>query len=279
MSSNVDKVIKVAGEQVGYLEKASPKDLDSKTANSGYNNYTKFGRDMVEWVGSPFADGYSWCETFQMWCFVKAFGKATAKKMLGGWTAYCPTAVQYFKDMKRWYKSPKKGDLIFFYDSDKDYGHVGLVYKVDSNRVYTIEGNTSPQTGVVYNGGGVYKKKYDLSYYRIAGYGRPNYDAEVKEEPKPEPKPTKPTKKGYTGTFPKVPPILKKGSKGAQVKNLQKFLNWYNGDDVLDVDGDFGKNTEKAVKAFQKAVFPKDKAEWDGEVGEKTVAKMKSVKK
>ena len=276
--SNVSKLLEVAEEQVGYLEKASPKDLDSKTANSGYNNYTKYASDLQKEVGAPFVDGYAWCMSFVTWCFVKAFGKATAKKMLGGWTAYCPTAVQYFKDMKRWYKSPKKGDLIFFYDSDKDYGHVGLFYEAASNGVYTIEGNTSPQTGVVYNGGGVYKKKYDINYYRIAGYGRPDYSVKVKDEPKPEPKPTKPTKKGYTGTFPKVPPILKYGSEGTQVKNLQKFLNWY-GNYGLDVDGIFGKNTEKSVKAFQKAVFPKDKAEWDSEVGEKTVAKMKSVKK
>lgn len=275
---NVEKVIKVADEQVGYMEKASNKDLDSKTANPGYNNFTKYARDLNKAIGSPFADGYAWCCTFCEWCFVEAYGKATAKEMLGGWTAYCPTAVSYFKSMNRWYKSPKVGDLIFFYNSKKDYGHVGLVYKVDSNRVYTIEGNTSPQTGVVANGGGVYKKKYDLSYYRIAGYGRPNYDVEVKEEPEPTPAP-KPTKKGYTGTFPKVPPILQKGSKGAQVKNLQKFLNWYNGDGNLEVDGDFGKLTEKAVKAFQKIAFPNDKKEWDGQVGEKTVAKMKSVKK
>ena len=272
--SNVDKVIKVEEAEVGYMEKASPKDLDDKTKNAGYNNYTKFGRDLVEWVGAPFADGYSWCEAFQMWSFIKAFGKATAKKMLGGWTAYCPTAVQYFKDMKRWYKSPKKGDLIFFYDSDKDYGHVGLVYKVDSNRVYTIEGNTSPQTGVVYNGGGVYKKKYDINYYRIAGYGRPDYSVKVEDEPKPEPKPTKPTKKGYTGTFPKVPPILKYGSEGTQVKNLQKFLNWY-GNYGLDVDGIFGKNTEKAVKAFQKKV----KISIDGEFGPISLKEAKAVKK
>ena len=272
--SNVEKVIKVAEEQVGYMEKASPKDLDSKTANQGYNNYTKYASDLNKEVGAPFVDGYAWCLSFLEWCFLKAFGKATAKKMLGGWTAYCPTAVQYFKDMKRWYKSPKKGDLIFFYDSDKDYGHVGLVYKVDSNRVYTIEGNTSPQTGVVYNGGGVYKKKYDLNYYRIAGYGRPDYSIKVEDEPTPKPEP-KPTKKGYTGTFPKVPPILKKGSKGAQVKNLQKFLNWYNGNEDLDVDGDFGKLTEKAVKAFQKKV----KIDVDGEFGPISLKEAKAVKK
>lgn len=37
------KVIKIAEAQVGYLEKASNRDLDSKTGNAGYNNYTKYG--------------------------------------------------------------------------------------------------------------------------------------------------------------------------------------------------------------------------------------------
>lgn len=174
--NTVDKVIKIAEEQVGYLEKASPYDLDSKTGNAGYNNYTKYARDLTSWVGSPFVNGYAWCETFVTWCFVKAYGLEVAKKMLGGWTAYCPTAVGYFKNMGCWYTSPQVGDVIYFYDSSRDYGHVGLIYKVDSSTVYTIEGNTSSTSGVVPNGGGVYKKSYSRNYSRIAGYGRPKYD-------------------------------------------------------------------------------------------------------
>ena len=276
--SNVDKVIKVEEAEIGYLEKKSAKDLDDKTANAGYNNFTKFGRDMNKWVGSPFVDGAAWCETFQMWSFVTAYGLDIAKKMLGGWTAYCPTAVQYFKNMNRWYKIPKVGDLVFFYDGNKQYGHVGLVYKYDGNSIYTIEGNTSPQSGVVANGGGVYRKKYAIGYYRIAGYGRPDYSLATDVQPTipetPKPTPAKPKKKGYDGTFPKVPPILKKGSKGAQVKNLQKFLNWY-GDYGLAVDGEFGKLTEKAVKSFQKKV----KIDADGEFGPVSLESAKAVKK
>ena len=52
---------------------------------------------------------------------------------------------------------------------------------------------------------------------------------------------------------------LKKGSKGDEVKVLQKALN-------VTVDGDFGPKTEEAVKAFQKSkgLTP------DGIVGPKT---------
>ena len=42
-------------------------------------------------------------------------------------------------------------------------------------RIYTVEGNTSYQTGVVANGGAVAKKMYTRDYSSIAGYGRPDY--------------------------------------------------------------------------------------------------------
>lgn len=83
--------------------------------------------------------------------------------------------------------------------------------------------------------------------------------------------PTK-TKKAYSGTFPNG--TLKKGSKGNEVKNLQKFLNWY-GNYGLKVDGDFGTNTYNAVKKFQKATG----LTVDGIWGAKSLAKAKSIKK
>lgn len=275
--NDVSKVIKIAEEQIGYLEKRSDKDLDSKTANAGSGNWTKYGRDLVKWVGSPYANGVAWCDEFVDWCFIEAYGLETAKKMLGGWSAYTPTSASFFKAMGRWVTRPQIGDQIFFKNTSGVICHTGLVYKVDANYVYTIEGNTSGANYMVANGGGVCKKKYLKTYDRISGYGRPNYSL-AKDEPTPTPTPSKPTKKGYTGTFPKVPPILKKGSKGTQVKNLQKFLNWY-GDYGLAVDGDFGTQTQSALKKFQKAVFPKEKSEWDGEFGEKSLAKAKAVKK
>ena len=48
-------------------------------------------------------------------------------------------------------------------------------------------------------------------------------------------------------------PTLKKGSKGENVSDLQRFLNWYSSTFALKVDGDFGSLTEDAVKIFQKS--------------------------
>lgn len=80
----------------------------------------------------------------------------------------------------------------------------------------------------------------------------------------------------YSGTFPTLPErgYLKKGDKGTQVKNLQKFLNWCIAA-TLEVDGDFGAKTEKAVKDFQK----KYKLTFDGLFGKNSLAKAKTIKK
>ena len=83
-------------------------------------------------------------------------------------------------------------------------------------------------------------------------------------------------KKAYSGTFPKLPVkgYFKKGDKGAQVGNLQKFLNWY-GKYNLDVDNSFGAKTEAAVKKFQKS----EKLEIDGCFGAASLKAAKAIKK
>lgn len=62
------------------------------------------------------------------------------------------------------------------------------------------------------------------------------------------------------------PTILRRGSKGEQVKTLQRLLG-FKGDDV---DGSFGKQTLAAVVAFQRA----NGLVADGEVGPLTWAKL-----
>lgn len=166
----VDKLIRIAKQEDGYLEKKSNKDLDSKTANAGSSNYTKYARDLY-----PSLQGQAWCDMYVDWCFVKAFGQVTARLLLcGGFSAYTPTSAQYYKDKGRWRTSPEPGDQIFFKNAVR-ICHTGIVTKVTSTRVYTIEGNTSGASGVVANGGGVCGKSYDLSYSGIAGYGRPDW--------------------------------------------------------------------------------------------------------
>lgn len=175
------KVLDIATAEVGYLEKATNSNLDSKTANAGSNNRTKYARDLYNagyYNGNK--QGVAWCDVFVDWCFYKAFGKTNGQALqcqTGTLGASCTYSAQYFKNKGQFYtKNPQVGDQIFFKDSSGDFCHTGLVYKVDSSKVYTIEGNTSSDSGVVANGGGVFKKSYALTYSRIAGYGRPKYN-------------------------------------------------------------------------------------------------------
>ena len=173
---SLENLLKIAENEVGYLEKKTKSQLDSKTANAGSNNWTKYGQDLIKEIGSPYANGVAWCDMFVDWCFLKAFGKEKAKELLGGWSAYTPTSAQYFKKLNQWNTSnPMVGDIIFFKNSSR-ICHTGIVYNVDSQKVYTIEGNTSGANRLIANGGGVCKKSYSLSYANIAGYGRPKYD-------------------------------------------------------------------------------------------------------
>ena len=238
------KVIDIALAEVGYLEKKSNSQLDDKTANAGDKNYTKYGRDLYNlkfYNGNK--NGVAWCDVFVDWCFVQAYGLEAACELTcqkagsSNSGAGCKYSRAYYKAKGQLITNgkPQPGDQIFFYPSSNIGGaeicHTGLVYKVDSTYVYTVEGNTSNASGVVSNGGGVAKKKYKLNYNRIAGYGRPKFGM---------------TLPGYD------PSVLSRGDKGTEVKNLQKDL-YDLGYDLgkYGADGDFGADTEKALKAFQ----------------------------
>ena len=179
---SADKVIAMAKSQVGYLEKASNANLDSMTGNAGYNNWTKFARDLYNagyYNGNK--NGYAWCDVFVDWCFFKVYGSKAAAEAVecqtGTLGAGCYYSMQYYKQAGRFSTTPQVGDQIFFLDASGDVCHTGLVYAVTSSTVYTIEGNTSSASGVVANGGGVAMKSYSRGYSRIAGYGHPKYEA------------------------------------------------------------------------------------------------------
>lgn len=147
----IEKVIKIAKNEIGYLEKKSNSQLDSKTANAGSNNYTKYWRDVKSsYQGQP------WCAAFVSWCFTKAFGLNKAKKLLKHWPyVYCPTLGQLFTKNA----NPKVGDIVIFYHGGT-FTHTGIVTAVNGDRFYTIEGNTSGASGIIANGGGVCAKSY-----------------------------------------------------------------------------------------------------------------------
>lgn len=97
--------------------------------------------------------------------------------------------------------------------------------------------------------------------YNGPAYKKNNYDVKMKQ-----------AYEALTGDFnakPSSSGMLRQGSKGANVRELQKLLVRLGYS--LNVDGDFGPSTERAVKAFQQRA----KLEVDGVVGQKTMQELR----
>ena len=164
-----------AGESTGipYLEKRSAAYLDDFQRNAGYNNYTKFARDVNSW-GQPGCQGQPWCAVYQFWKLTKVLGLKTALQIMGGGFYNCRNVIRHAQSKETWKKAPKKGALIIF----RNGSHIGSVNKYDTQYVYTNEGNTSSAAGVVANGGSCRNKKYKLNDPAIDGYVWIDYGAE-----------------------------------------------------------------------------------------------------
>ena len=184
--NSVDKVIKVAMNEVGYLEKSktayqkNPDVIYEKTAGAGSDNITKYSFEMHQIYPSVMDFPAKWCDAYVDWCFYKAYGVTTAKSLLNGnFDDYTVASCGMYQKHNAIYDYPKIGDQVFFTRNGKSSGcyHTGLVYDVDSTFFYTIEGNTSNASTVVSNGGGVSKKKYYINTMKgQAIFGRPKYE-------------------------------------------------------------------------------------------------------
>lgn len=171
-------LITMLGE-IGYKEKATNSQLDSKTANAGTGNWTKYARDMDGLT--DFYNGRkqtaSWCDLFVDWCFYKTFGRELAQKLLcqpnKSLGAGCGYSANYYKKNGQFYDAnnkPQLCDQIFFVRSNGSVYHTGLVSAVDSKYVYTIEGNKNNM---------VSECKYLLTSKTIYGYGRAKLTGDI----------------------------------------------------------------------------------------------------
>lgn len=240
----ISKVVSLAYDQVGYKE--------------GNNNYNKYAADprMKQLYGWD-VQNQPWCAVFVNWLFINAFGYDDGVAMTYGGSAACSVAAQNYKNNNAWSTNARKGDQIFFNISG-GINHTGIVVDVSGSTIRTIEGNSSDRVS-------------QCSYYSgdptIAGYGVPRWSVAADlpdDEPNQDPEPVN-SKTGlvvdgecgpatWTAIKNKMPnfdklPILKKGSKGSNVRFLQAILNYFGASLVLD--GDFGELTEKEVIEFQ----------------------------
>lgn len=165
----IDALIVTAQAEIGYMEKQSNAQLDDKNTNVGDGNYTKYWRDL-----KPIYQGQPWCAVFVSWIMYKTFGLETAKKLLKHENdfpyVYCPTLGARFTK----YANPQRGDIVIFYRNGT-FAHTGIVTKVEGDKFYTIEGNTSNGSTIIVNGGEVCSKHYNNSNLPGTKFCRPDY--------------------------------------------------------------------------------------------------------
>lgn len=204
------------------------------------------------------------------WCaaFVSAVG------FLAGLTGVllpecsCDAMIAKYRAAARWHAEAgyrvQAGDLVFYnWDGDRTSDHVGIVSEVTGTSITVIEGNKSDAVGTR-----VIPKDWPL----IHGFAAPDYaaGAALSED-----------EGGEAGGEEEVcaaaaqVPILARGDRSVSVLVMQAALiarGFGCGPD--GADGDFGENTERAVKRFQ----THKQLDSDGVCGPRTWEKLLGVK-
>lgn len=203
----------------------------------------------------PLARGYAvqytdeWCATTVSAAFIK-----NGLTDIAPTECSCPKMIDLYKAKGRWQESdsyvPSPGDIIMYDWEDSGKGdntgapnHVGIVASVSGDSIQVIEGN---------KGEAVAYRTLAVNGKYIRGYCLPDYAGRA-------------TKKTGGNTVDVTLNVLKKGSKGEDVKALQMLLNGH-GYSCGTADGSFGSKTQAAVKKFQTA----KKLDVDGSVGKQT---------
>ena len=211
------------------------------------NDYTKYCRDM----------GYNyrieWCA-----CFISWLAEKLGITDIIPVDMSCNSQIKKFKNMGVWHtdRNFQSGDIVYYdWDISGDADHVGIVEKVAGNTLTVIEGN---------NGNFPYdrvrRREIASDSSLIFGYARPKY----------------PVKSSANSSDVNISlPTVRNGDSGNAVKILQAFLVAYEYSiGISGIDGDFGFDTESAVRKFQK----NSKIEVDGIVGKDTWSKLMNDK-
>lgn len=203
-----------------------------------------------KWIGHHVAD----CSGIFSWAF----------KQLGGYMyhgsntmykSYC-TSKGTFKSGKRTDGQPLKPGTALFTGTEADHGHVGLY--IGDGKVIEAKGT---QAGVIENKAS--DKKWTFwGELKGVDYGT---------------SPAKDENQGFP-TDTKWHSTIRRGSKGQDVIDCQTMLYRLGyGLGVQGIDGDFGKNTEQAVKSFQSDHKASDGTVVDGVVGPMTWAALEKA--
>lgn len=207
------------------------------------NDYTTYCKDM----------GYSyrieWCA-----CFISWLAEKLGITDIIPVDMSCNSQIKKFKSMGVWHtdRNFQSGDIIYYdWDNSGDADHVGIIEKVNGMSLTVIEGNNGN-----FPNDRVRRREINSASSLIFGYARPKY----------------PVKSSANGSDVNISlPTVRKGDTGTAVKVLQLALVAYEYNiGKCGPDGEFGLDTENAVKRFQK----NSGIEVDGIVGKDTWSKL-----
>lgn len=234
MTKAVNEIVELALAQVGTKE--------------GSNNWNPYAADplMTQAYGMNMQN-QPWCAIYVNWLFIHQFGLQVGKQMTYGCSASCYQQASLYKNAGAWSMNPRVGDQIFINVSG-GINHTGIVVGLDGDWIVTVEGNWSDMVSEVWR---------KMSDGDIAGFGVPNWALASNEPIDEEPALLVDGECGentWAALALRMPdfdklPLLKRGAKGADVRFLQGMLDYLGAN--LDVDGDFGRKTEQAVRDFQ----------------------------
>lgn len=170
-----------------------------------------------------------------------------AKKLLKHWPyVYCPTLGNLFTK----YANPQRGDIVIFYRNGT-FAHTGLVTKVEGDKFYTIEGNTSGGSSIVPNGGGVYAKSYYNSNLPGTKFCRPDYSIVTSiltsnTSSTSSPAPVQPSYTAWVGSCTANGTDVFSGATGASKLSTYPKLNAGN---LVDIIGESGTRYQVRIAA------------------------------
>lgn len=239
--SGIDSIIETAKSYLGTTE--------------GSNNH----REIIDLYNKArYSDAYQmtmqdpWCCAF----VVAVFEQCGMRDIIPCYAA-CDQMISVFTKWGRYFsrsvRCVRPGDIIFYdWNGDLSSDHVGIVVQNRFGDLSVIEGNKSDS--VAY-------RNISINSPQILGFGVPNYDASDGTSGSGGTNSTFNPDREYIKTL----PILMSGKKNVYVKILQILLNYYE-KASLDVDGEYGVLTKKAVADYQM----KYSLETDGIVGIET---------
>ena len=180
-----------------------------------------------KWIGHMVAD----CSGLFSWAF-KVLGGSIYHGSNTIWDRYCTAKGELVEGKRDDGKELLPGTAVFTYNkTKKNRGHIGL---------YIGGGWVIEARGAYY---GVVKTKLTSRPWAEWGELKGVDYAGAGHDPAPAPDPVPSTTR----------PTLRKGNKGAMVKEMQQMLDKLGYSlGICGVDGDFGVATEKAVKEFQR---------------------------